>query len=125
MGNWSMYIETLSNIRGNKVFVSLERTDTIQISKITCYYNRFSILTIDSLKATSRFRIQLFLEDFTWSTRKNLPKNDRYSDTSTDWTNLNSNFTVGNYGIKLIYDQIDTPQADMCFSNIIFTHSVN
>ena len=33
-----------------------------------------------------RFRIQLLLEDNAWSTRYNIPKNDRYSDTSLDWT---------------------------------------
>ena len=68
-----------------------------------------------------RFRNQLLLEDNTWSTRYNIPENDRYSDTSTDWTLVSSNFTVDNYGIKLIYDEIDTPHADMCFSNITIT----
>ena len=71
------------------------------------------------------FRIQLLLEDITWSTRYIIPKNDRYSDSSTDWTKLGLNFTVDNYGIKLIYDEIDGPHADMCFSNITITHSVN
>ena len=42
-----------------------------------------------------RFRIQLLLEDNTWSTRCNIPKNDQHSNSSTDWTLLNSNFTVG------------------------------
>ena len=32
------------------------------------------------------FKIQVLLEDNTWSTRYNIPKNDRYADTSTDWT---------------------------------------
>ena len=41
-----------------------------------------------------RFRIQLLLEDHTWSTRYNIPKNDRYSDSSTQWTKLSLNFTV-------------------------------
>ena len=71
-----------------------------------------------------RSGIQLILEDKTWSTRYNILKNDRYGDTSTDWTLVSLNFTVENYGIKLIYDQIDTPHADMCFSNITITHSV-
>ena len=65
-----------------------------------------------------RFRIQLLLEDNTWSTRYNIPKNDRYSDSSTDWTKLSLNFTVESYGVKLVYDEIDTAHADMCFSNI-------
>ena len=125
VGNAFMYIETSSNNHGNNVFVSFERTDIIQSSNISFYYNRFSNLTNDSLKSMGRFRIQLLLEDNTWSTRYNIPKNDRYSDSSTDWTLISLNFTVENYGIKLIYDQIDTPHADMCFSSITITYSVN
>ena len=78
IGNSFMYIETSSNIHGHeRVFVSWERTDIIQISNITFYYNRFSILTNNSKKSMGRFRIQLLLEDNTWSTRYNIPKNDR------------------------------------------------
>ena len=124
-GNSFMYIETSSNNHGHgRVFVSWERTDIIQISNITFYYNSFSILTNNSKKSMGRFRIQLLLEDNTWSTRYNIPKNNRYSDSSTQWTLVNLNFTIENYGIRLIYDQIDTPHADMCFSNITITHSV-
>ena len=126
IGDSFMYIETSSNNHGHeRVFVSFERTDIIQISNITLYYNRFSILTNISLKSMGRFRIQLILEDNPWSTRYNIPKNDRYSDTSTDWTLVSLNFTVENYGIKLIYDEIDTAHADMCSSNITITRSVN
>ena len=71
-----------------------------------------------------RLRIQLLLEDYTCSARFNIPKNDRFSDTSTEWTLVCLKFTVENYGIKLIYDQIDTAHADICFSNITITHSV-
>ena len=71
-----------------------------------------------------RFGIQLLLEDNTCSTRYNIPKNDRFSDTSTEWTLVSLIFTVENYGIKLIYDQIETAHADMCFSIITITHSV-
>ena len=123
IGNSFMYIETSSNNHGHeRIFVSWERTDIIQISNITLYYNRFSILTNDSKKSMGRFRIELLLEDNTWSTRYNIPKNDRYSDSSTQWTLVNLNFTVENYGIRLVYDQIDTAHADMCFSNITITH---
>ena len=66
-----------------------------------------------------RFRIQLLLEDDTW-----IPKNDRYNDTSTDWTLVGLDFTVENYGVKLFYDKIETPHADMCFSKITITPSV-
>ena len=124
IGNSFLYVETSSNNHGINVFVSWERTDIIQITNITFDYNRFSILTNDSKKSMGRFRIQLLLEHNTWSTRYNIPKNDRYSDTSTDWTLVSLNFTEENYGIKLIYDQIDTPHADMCYSNITITHSV-
>ena len=121
IGNSFMYIESSSNNHGiEKVFVSWERTDIIQITNITFYYNRFS----DHNPSMGRFRIQLLLEDNTWSTQYTIDKNTQYSDTSTDWTLLNLNFTVENYGIKLIYDQIDTPHADMCFSNKTITHSV-
>ena len=71
-----------------------------------------------------RFRIQLLLEDNTWSTQYTIAKNTQYSNTSIDWTSLNLDFTVENYGIKLIYDEIDTPHAYMCFSNITIAHSV-
>ena len=123
IGNSFMYIETSSNNHCNNVFVSFERTDNIQISNITLYYNRFSILTNNSKKPMGRFRIHILLEDNTWSTRYKIPKNDRYSDTSADWTLVKLFFTVENYGIRLVYDQIDTPDADMSFSNTI-TYSV-
>ena len=93
-GNSFMYIETSSNNHGHeRVFVSWERTDRIQISNITFYFNRLSILNNDSKKSMGRFRIQLLLEDSTWSTRYKIPKNDRYSETSTEWTLVSSNFT--------------------------------
>ena len=97
-----MYSETSSSNHGNIVFVSWERTDIIQIFDITIFYIQFSILTIDSLKSMGRLRIQLLLEDNTWSTRYNIPKIDQYSDTSTERTLVNLNFTIENYGIKLI-----------------------
>ena len=70
-----------------------------------------------------RLRIQLLLEADTWSTRYNIPKNGRYIDISTEWTLVSLDFTIKKYGIKLIYDEIDTPHADMCFSNIKITLS--
>ena len=71
-----------------------------------------------------RFGSQLLLEDNAWGTRYNIPKNDRYSGSSTDSTLVSLNCLLENYGIKLIYDEIDTPHADLCFSNITITHSV-
>ena len=125
IGDSFMYIETSSNNHGsNNLFVCFERTDIIHISNITLSFNRYSILTNDSKKSTGGFRIQLLLEDNTWSTRYNIHKKVRYSDSSTDWTLNNLNFTVEIYGINLNYDQIDTPHTDMCFSTIIITRSV-
>ena len=87
IGNSFMYIETSSKNHGQeRVVVSWERTDIIQISNISFYYNRFSILINDSKKSMGRFRIQLLLEDNTWSTRYSIPKNDRYSSSSTQWS---------------------------------------
>ena len=123
IGTAFMYIETTSNNHGNNVFVSFERTDIIQITNITFYYKRFSISDID-FRSMGRFRIQLLLDDNIWTTQYTINKNEGYSNNSTDWTLLNLDFTVENYGIKLIYDKIDTAHADMCFSNITITYSV-
>ena len=90
-----MYIETSSNIHGHeKVFVSWERTDILQITKISFYYNRFSILTSDSLKLMGRFRTHLLLEENTWSTQYTIAKNAQCNDNLTDWTSLSLDFTV-------------------------------
>ena len=124
IGKAFKYIETSVNNHGNDVCVSFERTDFFQITNILFHYNRFSNLTNNKIKAMGRFRIQLVLEDNTWSTRYNIPINDQYSDTSTEWTLVSLNFTIGNYVIKLVYAEVDTPNADMCFSNITLTHSV-
>ena len=71
-----------------------------------------------------RFRILLLLEDNTWTTQYTIAKNTQNSNSETEWKLLNLDFTVENYGIKLILDQIDTAHSDMCFSNIIITYSV-
>ena len=59
------------------------------------------------------------------STRYKTAKNDRYSDSSTDWTLVSLNFTVENYGFKLRYDEIDPPHAGICFSIFTKTHLVS
>ena len=64
-----MYIETSSNIHGKNVFVSFEQTDIIQITNLTFYYIRYSIVTKDSLKSMGRLRMQMLPGDNTWSTR--------------------------------------------------------
>ena len=73
-GNSSMFNETSSNNHGNKVHVSFERTDVFQITTITFYLNRYSVLTNNNLKSIGGFRIQLLLEDNTWNTRYNILK---------------------------------------------------
>ena len=55
----------------------------------------------------------MVLEDNTWSTRYNIPKNDRCTNTPTQWTKLSLNFALETYGNKLIYDQTDTLHAGM------------
>ena len=124
IGNAFMYVESSGANNGDNVFVSFERTDITQITNITFYYNRYSILTNDNLKNMGRFRIQLLLNDNTWSTQYTIAKNTQYSDSPTEWRLLNLNFTIENYGIKLILDEIETAHSDMGFSNITITHSV-
>ena len=119
-----MYIETSSKNYGKNVFVSFERTDIIQLTHISFCYNRFSILTKDSLKSMGRFRVQLILEDNTWSTRHNIPKIDRYCDTSTQLTQSRLIFTEENYDLKLLFDEIDTVHTEMCITKFVITHSV-
>ena len=120
-----MYIETSGdNCGSDNVFVSWERTDIIQITNITFSYERCSILTNDSEKSKGRFGIQLLLEYNTWSIRYTIAKNDRNNNSATERTLLNSDFTVENYGIKVIYDQFNTTHADMSRGNVIITHSV-
>ena len=100
-GSAFMYIGTKSDNHGNeRVFVSWERTHIFQITNITFDYNRFSILTNDSIKSMGRSRIRLLSEDNTCSTLYNIPKNDRYSKSSTQWTLVGVNCTVENYAYK-------------------------
>ena len=124
IGTAFMYILTSSSNHGSNVFVSWERTDIIQITNITFYCNIFSILTDDNLKNTGRFRIQLLLDDDLWTTQYTIAKNTQYTDSSTEWILLNLDLTIESYGIKLIFDQIDSAHSDMGFSNVMITHSV-
>ena len=118
-----MYIETSSNINGNNVFVTLVRTDIIQNTNITFYYNRFSTSDVN-FRAMGLFRIQLLFEDNTRGTQYTIAKNTEYSDNSTDWTLLNLHFNIENYGFNLVYDQIESAHADMCFFKTTISHSV-
>ena len=98
--------------------VSKEQT----LSKLLIYHSNITDFQLQ-LKSMGRFRIQ-WLYNKTWNTHSTIHKNSQYSNSSTDWTLLNSDFTVENYGIKLIYYKIDTPHANMCFSISTKTHSV-
>ena len=51
IGDSFMYMETSSNKNGEKVFCSFERTDIIQISNLTFYYNSFSAENTKSMDA--------------------------------------------------------------------------
>ena len=53
-----MYIETSSNNHGYNVSVNWERTDIVQITNITFYYHRCSILTDDNIKSMGRYRME-------------------------------------------------------------------
>ena len=125
IGGSFLYIETNKSISGShNNFCSSERAEIFQSFKKTFSYISYSILTNKSTESIGRFRYQLLLADNTWSTRYNIPKNDRYSGTSTEWTKLSLKFNITNYGNKLFYNQIDTPHADRCFSNNMIPHSV-
>ena len=123
IGSSFMYIETSGNNHGDFTFARLTRTDIIQISNISFYYNRFSS-SDESLRAMGRFRIDLLLDNNTWINKYTMEKNPQFSDSSTEWKLLSLNFTEENYGIRLTYDRIATAHADMCFSDITITHSV-
>ena len=110
-----MYRETSSNYFGPNVYGSFERTDNIQISKISFYYSRHSAESVH--KAIGSFRFQLLLIDSTWNFPFDLPKNERYIDSPTDWTLVSLNFKLNVYGITLVYDEIDSAHADMCFKS--------
>ena len=123
IGSAFMYIESSGNNNGDYTFVRLIRTDIIQISNISFYYNRFSS-SDESLKAMGRFRVEILLDNNTWKNKYTIEKNSQFSDTSSEWRLLSLDFTEENYGIRLIYDRIDTAHADMCFSDITIIYSV-
>ena len=117
-----MYIATSSNNHDNTVSVSWERTSFVQITNLTFYFNSFTKNDVN-LRALGCFKIRLLLEGITWSTRYNISENDGYSDSSTDWTLVSLNFALEIYGIEIIFDEVVTTHADMCFSNITITYS--
>ena len=123
IGRAFMYFETSGNNSGSNTYIKLIRTDIIQISNISFYYNRYSATDPD-LRAMGRVSIDILLDDNTWVNKYLIQENTQYSDSSTAWTLLSLDFTEENYGIRLVYDRISTAHCDMCFSDITITHSV-
>ena len=114
IGRAFMYIESSGNNNGDYTYVRLTRTDIIQISNITFCYNRFSS-SDNNLRGMGPFRIDILLDNNTWVNKYTITENTQYSNTSTQWSLLSLDFTAENYGIRLIYDRIQTAHADMCF----------
>ena len=123
IGTSFMYLESSGVNNGASTFLILTRTDIIQITNISFYYNRFSI-SDENLRAMPRFRVQILLENDEWENKYTIEKNTQYSETSTEWTFLSLDFTQENYGIRLFFDRIDSAHADMCISNISITHTL-
>ena len=88
-----MYTETSSQNPGDGVFLSFEGTDNIKITNISVYYNRFWIVTDDSLKEMGKFSIQLLSENNTCVTIYTIPRNSQFSSTPTEWSLLISEKT--------------------------------
>ena len=105
IGNSFMYLESSGKNNGDNTYVKLIRTDIIQITNISFYYNRFSI-SDENLRAMTRFRIQILLENGNWENKFTIEKNSQFSKSSTEWIRLSLNFTQENYGIRLIFDRI-------------------
>ena len=122
IGNSFMYIESSGN-NNSEAYVKLIRTDNIQISNISFYYNRYSS-SDENLRWMGRLSISILLDDNTWTNKYVIQENTQYSNTSSEWTLLSLDITEENYGIQIIYDRIRSPHADMCFSDITITHSV-
>ena len=98
-----MYVETSANNHGpNHVIVSWETTDIIHTSNIKNFYKRFS--TFDpNLRGMGRLRIQLLLEDNSWSTIYNIPKNSHFSNgIYLIWISLNKIMALNSFMIKYL-----------------------
>ena len=118
-----MYLESSGNINGDNTYVKLIRTDIIQITNITFYYNRF-LISDENLRAMPRFRIQILLENGNWENKFTIEKDSHFSNLSTEWSHLSLDFTQENYGIRLIFDGISSALADMSLSIISITHTL-
>ena len=122
IGSLFMDLEPGAIIYEPKVYFSFQRTDMIDISNISFNHNRYS--TGSSNQSMGRIRLQLLLDDNTWSNRYNIPNYDRYSNSSTQMTLFSLIFNIEIFGIKLFYNEIDTALADLCSSIKTLTQSV-
>ena len=122
IGKTFMYIEPSGN-NNNDAYVRMKRTDIIQITNISFYYNRYSS-SDENLRSMGRLSISVLLDDNTWTNKYVIQNNDQYSTSPTEWSLLSLDITEENYGIQIIYDRIRSPHADMCFSDITITNSV-
>ena len=68
--------------------------------------------------------LELLLGDNSRSTRFSISKNNPNSNSATNWTLVSLNNKEEDYRRKLVYDELDTALADMCFSNTTKLHSV-
>ena len=91
---WSFkFVESSSNNHAaNHIMVSWERTDIIQMSNIKIYYNRIST-SDQNFRGIGRFRIQLLLEDNSWSTIHKIHKFIQFSSGSTQWYLFDADIT--------------------------------
>ena len=119
-----MYIETSGNKSGSDDVCRYQRADIFQPSNFSFYYIKFSILTNVCPNSKGRFRIQHLLADNTWSTRYNILKNDRYSNSSTHGTLVSFHLNIKNHGKKLNHNQLFTSHADIRFSNVSTKHAL-
>ena len=126
IGTCFMYVECSGNnynSANDDAFVSFERTDIIHISNITLYYNRYSIS--DPLKRRMGKLENQLLRNGSWQREFTIEKDTNFNALSTDWTLLNLNIiSQPNYGIKLVCSGINSAHADMCFCDIIITHTI-
>ena len=78
--------------------------------------------SIGNSKAARRFRIHILLLNGQSFSKFTVTEKTNYSDNSIDWSFINIDFTESTYGIRLVYDQIDTSSADIRFSNFTLAH---
>ena len=65
-----------------------------------------------------RFRVLLYLPNGQRHPKIIIAEKTKYSTTSKERMLIKLDFTEANFGIKLIYDEIDTGLADMYFSKV-------